>query len=128
MNPEPSPCRCGNEIIDSVRIGSLIQAQCRSCGIGGPAMSTPYQARLAWDQMQERLAGSVVQPEEQFYLVWNPQGRNPQCRHSYKDKAKDEAKRLAAQNPGQAFYVLHAISVAKAGEATFTELTEIIPF
>lgn len=50
---------------------------------------------------------------ESFYLVWNPSGRNPSYEHRTFDLAKNEAERLAFENPGSTFYVLKAKSVSK---------------
>lgn len=45
----------------------------------------------------------------EFWMVWNPQGRNPTCRQPSLDIAKAEAKRLAQANPGHDFFVLQAV-------------------
>ena len=50
--------------------------------------------------------------ENSFCIVWNPAGSNPQYRHTTPDAATTEARRLAAQSPGQKFYVLQALSVS----------------
>lgn len=44
-----------------------------------------------------------------FFLVWNPEGRNPRYRHDTLDGATEEATRLAKANPGVEFYVLETI-------------------
>lgn len=131
MNQELMPCKCGNSIIDQKKTGSLTSYQCPACGISGPAMATPHIARVAWNDIQERLRGwdgGRVKPEEEFWLVWNLKARNPRHQHSTKDSAIEEAKRLATQNPGQAFYVVHATSVARSNEVAVTALAESIPF
>ena len=52
--------------------------------------------------------------EEEFWLVWNPQGNRPPSRmHISAGSAAREAERLAAQNPGNSFYVLHAIEARR---------------
>lgn len=127
MSVEPSPCRCGNETIDEKATGRLTSYQCPACGISGPAMHNTYEARVAWNAMQERLNGWHKE-EEQFWLVWNLEARNPRFRHNSQSAAEEEAKRLAAQNPGQAFYVAHIVSVARGSEVTMTTLAENIPF
>lgn len=48
-----------------------------------------------------------------FYVVWNPNGRNPQFRHDLREEAVNEAERLACIEPGQEFFVLHAVSVSR---------------
>lgn len=42
------------------------------------------------------------------YLVWNPERGLPSVPHPTEDSARSEAKRLAAANKGQRFYVMHA--------------------
>lgn len=41
-----------------------------------------------------------------FWMVWNPDGRQPRFRHDNQQLAVAEAERLARANPGQEFYVL----------------------
>lgn len=66
---------------------------------------------------------------DDFYLVWNPTGTNPRCRHSSASSALAEAKRLAAIAPGQDFYVLHAVSVSRVKDPVETvTLSDGIPF
>lgn len=52
-------------------------------------------------------------PNPVFYVVWNPDGRNPQVRHATREAAENEARRLAALNPSDSFYVMKAESVSK---------------
>jgi hypothetical protein len=61
---------------------------------------------------------------ERFWLVWNPQGRNPNYRHARKAGAEAESKRLATQYPGTRFYVLSALSFAQTREPV--EVTELV--
>ena len=42
----------------------------------------------------------------QFWLVWNPNGRSPVMQHLTAESAETEAKRLARMSPGQLFFVL----------------------
>ncbi len=44
-----------------------------------------------------------------FWMVWDPQGRSPSHRHSSRDAAEAEAKRLAAMVPEHSFVVLEAL-------------------
>lgn len=53
---------------------------------------------------------------EPFFMVWNPNGGPPTYRHGDLDSAEREAKRLAEKAPGQEFYTLCAVSVAKVRE------------
>lgn len=54
--------------------------------------------------------------EQEFWLVWNPDGvRPPSRQHLNVASASDEAERLAASRPGHNFYVLHAVEVRRAG-------------
>ncbi|AOR77188.1 hypothetical protein [Novosphingobium resinovorum] len=44
-----------------------------------------------------------------FFIVWNPEGhRPPRYRHEEFARAEREAKRLAAEQPGQQFFVMEA--------------------
>lgn len=45
-----------------------------------------------------------------FFMVWNPARNLPTFRHPNRVAAKREAERLAAQQPGDEFYVLKAVS------------------
>lgn len=45
----------------------------------------------------------------EFWMVWNPQGRNPTHRHQNYNLAKNEAHRLAQANPGYDFIILHSV-------------------
>lgn len=51
-----------------------------------------------------------------FYIVWNPNGRNPAYKHTSYKSALDEAKRLAASNAGQEFIVLAPMFKAKKND------------
>lgn len=54
----------------------------------------------------------------EFWLVWNPNGtRPPHYQHSSAKSAADEAERLAAENQGESFYVLHATEFRRTGHA-----------
>jgi hypothetical protein len=61
---------------------------------------------------------------DKFWLVWNPQGRNPSYRHARKASAEAESRRLATQYPGERFYVLSALSFAQTREPV--EVTNLI--
>lgn len=65
---------------------------------------------------------------ELFWIVWNPAGRNPQFMHRSEDAARTEAKRLAAANVGQSFFVMQPLAVAAAQGVTVTEFPPPIPF
>lgn len=54
---------------------------------------------------------------EKFWLIWNPVGRAPSCKHPTEFEAIAEAERLAKQNPGQEFITLEAHDVYR-GEVT----------
>lgn len=70
-----------------------------------------------------------------FFLVWSPAGRTPPgYKHlTYRD-AEVEAKRLAGKTPGETFFVLEAVSMARTLEpVSVTRLRSIfddegIPF
>jgi len=46
----------------------------------------------------------------QFWIVWNPTGRNPTMRHRSEAEARTEAMRLATAYPGQDFIVMAAVA------------------
>ena len=61
-----------------------------------------------------------------FFLVWSPAGRTPPSkRHVTEAAARQEAERLAAENPGSEFYVLQAQSVSAAPRVITTNLDTI---
>ena len=71
----------------------------------------------------------MSETEMDFWMVWNPAGRMPAYRHPGRQSAQIEAERLAEANPGQSFYVLHAISrSARPPNVTTVELGDGIPF
>jgi hypothetical protein len=47
-----------------------------------------------------------------FYVVWNPAAGPPSRQHETRGEAQTEAERLAERSKGEAFYVLHAVSVS----------------
>ena len=47
--------------------------------------------------------------ENAFYLVWKSGGDTPTKRHELIESAREEAKRLAKDNPGIEFFVTRAI-------------------
>jgi len=57
-----------------------------------------------------------------FYMVYGEGGRAPAVRHQSRAAAVTEATRLAANNPGQKFYVLQALEVLETNAVTRTEL------
>lgn len=65
---------------------------------------------------------------ETLYLVWNPNTGYPKFRHSSRESAIQEAKRLAGNHPGQPFYVLEAIGCAVMQEPVQWLEAEEIPF
>ena len=65
---------------------------------------------------------------EEFWLVWNPEGGTPKQRHDSEESAKVEARRLSEQQPGQEFFVLQAVGVARPVRSEYVPLTERLPF
>jgi len=65
-----------------------------------------------------------------FWLVWNPNGCHaPKYRHETGQSAEDEAKRLARLHPGQEFFVLCAVGVAKKVDVEYVPFeADEIPF
>ena len=51
-----------------------------------------------------------------FWLVWNPAGLNPKHKHLTAEAATTEAERLARANPGNRFYVLHALEYREVND------------
>lgn len=47
--------------------------------------------------------------ESPFWLVWNPNGRNPAYQHQTAHGAIVEAERLARANPGEMFIVMQSV-------------------
>ena len=66
--------------------------------------------------------------DNHFYVVWNPARDAPRHRHDDYDGALREAKRLAAQNPGQDFYVLSAVAKASTVDPVRVVTFDSIPF
>lgn len=60
-----------------------------------------------------------------FWLVWNPQGRQPMYRHSTYASAVAEARRLAGNNPGHEFYVLGCLGRAVKVEVEYKEISSL---
>lgn len=63
--------------------------------------------------------------QEPFWIVWNPQGRNPTHRHGSEFSALQEAERLARLNPGQVFIALRAVGARMVNDmqrVTFNEV------
>ena len=50
---------------------------------------------------------------DQFWMVWNPNGNAPTFRHHHPEAAKVEAERLARLHPGQKFHVLALIGTCE---------------
>lgn len=48
------------------------------------------------------------------FYVWNPASRYPNYTHTSLRSASDEAKRLAAANPGQQFFIMAPVAVAQS--------------
>lgn len=59
--------------------------------------------------------------KQSFYIVWSPDGRNPQRRHDTRDGAIAEATRLAEFVPGASFIVLRSIGEAKKVAVSWDE-------
>lgn len=58
-----------------------------------------------------------MRTDARFYYVWNPQGQPPRQEHADKKAAAAEAERLAKLNPGQVFFVIRTIGVARVDPA-----------
>lgn len=62
-----------------------------------------------------------------FWLVWSPDGHNPQHRHATDTLAKQEAERLARSNPGKEFFVLEALGSVVKSDLVWT-MAQDLPF
>lgn len=65
--------------------------------------------------------------EHNFFMVHRDGSVGPSVKHDTEEKAVEEAKRLAATNPGQKFYVLVALGAAQHVAVTYSTLDDI-PF
>jgi hypothetical protein len=61
----------------------------------------------------------------QFFVVWNPKGRNPSMCHETHKAAQDEAVRLAKSNPDQDFYVMEALNLVRKVDVQITTLKAV---
>ena len=66
----------------------------------------------AYSKYREERMKAAIEPGKTFWMVWKDRGVEPQKKHDTFLSAYEEAQRLAGLNPGQAFYVLKAITVA----------------
>lgn len=66
--------------------------------------------------------------EPNFFMVWNPEGHAPTFQHLDVEDAKNEAMRLARNNPGQRFVVLCSIGQAVLKDPVDWEPHDNIPF
>ena len=62
-----------------------------------------------------------------FWLVWNPNGRQPNVRHATRESARQEALYLAKSCPGQEFYVLAPLSRAVVSGLEVEQYSEETP-
>lgn len=69
-----------------------------------------------------------TETEAVFWVVWNPEGRNPKVRHPTQEMATQEAKRLAAAYPGERFVVLESVDCYEVCNLTRTTFEHPIPF
>ena len=66
--------------------------------------------------------------EKDFGVVWNPDHGLPYHRHDTMEEARTEATRLASATPGENFYVLVAVGVARKVDVEWQKLVTNIPF
>ena len=69
----------------------------------------------------------AIGDEYTFWMVWNPNGRAPTCKHHNEALARAEAQRLARLEPNATFFVLRAVASYKKDDVRVTELDEV-PF
>lgn len=61
-----------------------------------------------------------------FWTVWRTDGRVPKFKHATLKEARDEASRLAKENPGALFYVLETVGFKyKPALPTFSKDTGV---
>ena len=66
---------------------------------------------------------------KQFFIVWNPGGKNPTYRHTFESDALKEAERLATLNPNTEFFVAHVTDrMYLERKPLHTKLSTYIPF
>ena len=63
--------------------------------------------------------------EMKFYLVWNCKTGYTKYKHANYNDAKKEAERLALENEGDTFYILHAIEKCNCKRVDWEELSDI---
>lgn len=64
-----------------------------------------------------------------FFLVWNERGNQPMFKHDSFESAHREARRLAAQQPGDEFHVLMSVGTARTVNVEWQEHdTSEVPF
>lgn len=57
-----------------------------------------------------------------FWLVWNPDGKNPMYQHRSEQGAVTEAERLARQSPGTTFVVLESACARRVDDMLKIEM------
>lgn len=65
--------------------------------------------------------------DQKFWIVWNPEGKNPIVRHAYLHEAKKEAERLAVIHLSTDFYVLRVVGRARYATPMSPMYVEIQP-
>jgi hypothetical protein len=60
--------------------------------------------------------------DQQFWMVWCPQGSSPTAVHASGQLAINEAERLANMNPGKRFYVVKALRYVQKTTTNIVEL------
>lgn len=63
-----------------------------------------------------------------FWFVWNEARGLPRHKHWTPQEARQEAERLARENPGQHFHVLGLLGTCAHNAVTWTEPDDEIPF
>jgi hypothetical protein len=72
------------------------------------------------------VGGHAVNAPKQFWLVWNPKGGNPSFQHHQQGSATIEAERLARENRGSQFFVVHVVSMSYVEPSpSITKILEI---
>lgn len=79
-----------------------------------PAFFYPAKSFRMYEEVPvQNVKPSIIEePFKPFYFVWNKAGGAPNKSHVTRQSADKEAKRLAAANPGQKFFVLEVVGAA----------------
>lgn len=70
----------------------------------------------------------MSEPNNFFWVVWQPEHGPFTYRHPSHESAKGEAQRLARVNPGKRFYLLQCYGYLEKHDVDFVEFERELPF